>query len=323
MFRRKKKRVVSFELNDFCIRALVVDNGDLATASVHEHTLSPGIVVDEIMKDELALFEVLKTVVKEWGIAKSDLTFFAQDHAVMMRTFTHPEEITTDKLKSYVEMELGQTIHLPFENPLIDVYDHNADDGEAVLFAAPSEEVFKLTQLFEDVHLYPTVLDVRTLSSIRFLETTAFFSPDQTYLIVDWSINAAAISIFSKGNVDYLRYQPAEKPSRSWRYNSGGNVGYTYDGDIEEYRQSLTSHIYEIERILNFYRFSLNKGEKAVDEIIMMGEHPEMNYLMEQTSSVLNLPIQVIDDAFMKKFKSQFKAKHAALVGLALKGGSS
>ena len=56
----------------------------------------------------------------------------------------HSAEIKSEKLLEYVQMEIGRTIHLPFQEPLVDVYDHTPDDGHAVLFAAPSEEVGKL-----------------------------------------------------------------------------------------------------------------------------------------------------------------------------------
>jgi type IV pilus assembly protein PilM len=324
MFRSKKNRIVSLEMNDFYIRILCVKDGDLATATHYEYPLPTGIVVDEIVIDELAFFDLLKGLAKNWNIAKHDLRFFVPDHSVMMRTFEHPKDLSVDELKGYVEMELGRTIHLPFENPLIDVYDPKADDGEAVIFAAPSEEVVKLMHLYEDVHLHPTVLDVQTLSNIRFLDSTTLFSPEKTYLIADWSINAVSISIYSNGNVDFLRYQPSENPSRNWRYSkdeSGSNV-FTYEGVIEEYHIPLTNHVYEIERILNFYHFSLHKGEKAVDQLIVMGENPEMDYIVAQMRSAVDIPIQIIDDAYVRKSYSQFGAQHTALIGLALKGGS-
>ena len=242
----------------------------------------------------------------------------------MMRSFEHPKDIQSDKLKGYVEMELGRTLHLPFDEPLIDVYDPNVDDGEAIIFAAPSEEVFKLMQLYSDAHLHPTVLDVRTLSNIRFLDSASFFSPGKTYLIADWSINAVSVSIYSKGNVDFLRYQPTETSSRNWSYASDGkerNV-FSYEGHIGEYHQSLANQVVEIDRILNFYRFSLHKGEKSVDEIVMMSDHPEMDFIVEQMRSTIDTPITIIDDAFVQKKYPQFEAKHAALIGLALKGGA-
>ena len=324
MFGKKKNRVVSLELNDFLIRVFIVNEGDIANATIYEYPLPAGLVVDETVQDELAFFELLKELVKDWHIAKHDVRFFAQDHSVMMRAFEHPKDIQPDKLKGYVEMELGRKLHLPFDEPLIDVYDPKADDGEAIIFAAPSEEVFKLMQLYADVHLHPTVLDVRTLCNIRYLNHTSFFSPGKTYLIADWSIDAVAVCIYSKGNVDFLRYQPTETSSRNWRYESDGkerNV-FTFDGNVEDYHQSLANQVSEIERILNFYRFSLHKGEKSVDEIVMMSGHPEMDFIASQMRSIIDSPLTIIDDAFVQKKYPQFEAQHAALIGLALKGGA-
>ena len=311
-------------MNDFFIRALICDDGDLANAKMYEYPLPSGIVEDEIVQDEMAFFDLLKELVKEWNISKHDLRFFVPDHSVMMRTFEHPKSIESDRLKEYVEMELGRTIHLPFENPLIDVYDHKTDDGEAVIFAAPSEEVINLMRLYHDVKLNPTVLDVRTLSTYRFLKSTSLFSPEKTYLIADWSVNAVSISIYSNGNIDFLRYQPIEKPSHDWQYktDASNNNVYSYEGDIKEYHIPLTDQVFEMDRILNFYRFSLHKGEKSVDQIVLIGDNPEMDFIVEQMRSNIDTPIEVIDDAYVQKFYTQFNAKHLALIGLSLKGGS-
>ncbi|MFJ7933525.1 type IV pilus biogenesis protein PilM [Sporosarcina sp. NPDC096371] len=322
MFGRKKNRVVSLELNDFLVRVFIVNDGDVGNATVYEYPLPFGLVVGETIQDELAFFELLKELAKDWQIAKHDVRFFAQDHSVMMRAFEHPTDIPSEKLKGYVEMELGRTLHLPFDEPLIDVYDSKVDDGAAVIFAAPSEEVFKLMQLYADVHLHPTVLDVRPLSNIRFLDSASMFTSGKTYLIADWSINAVTVSIYSEGNVDFLRYQPTETSSRNWRYESDGkelNV-FSFDGQLEDYHQSLANQVLEIERILNFYRFSLHKGERSVDKIIMMGDHPEMDFIAEQMRTAIDTPLTIIDDAFMQEKYPSFEAKHAALIGLALKG---
>ena len=47
--------------------------------------LPQGIIEDEIVQDEIAFFEVLKRIVKEWNISRHELRFFVPDHSVMMR----------------------------------------------------------------------------------------------------------------------------------------------------------------------------------------------------------------------------------------------
>ncbi|WP_210468779.1 type IV pilus biogenesis protein PilM [Sporosarcina sp. 6E9] len=321
MFRRNKNRVVSIEMNDYVIRGLITQDGDLETAKVYEYALPPGVIVDEVLVDELAFFELLKNLVKDWNISRHDLRFFVPDHSVMMRTFDHPKELASNELKGYVEMELGRTIHLPFEDPLLDVYDHVEGDGEAVIYASSSEEVVKVMQLYHDLNLHPKVLDVRMLSIIRFLKNVGYLTTNRTFLVADWSINALSISIYSNENVDFLRYHSVETPDRNWTYAPDlmdVNL-FTYDGEIEEYKMSLSEQVLEVERILNFYRFSLNKGEKSVDQIVLVGDNPEMPYIQELLEATIDMPVNIIDDAFVKRHYNELNRKHVALIGLSLK----
>lgn len=324
MFNRfkKKKRIVAIELSDFYIRALHFIEGDIENASVFEEVLPAGLVEEEVVQDEMQFYDLLSELVKKWGIAKDDLYFFVPDHAVLMRVFKYPDDLPIDRLKGYVEMEIGASIHLPFESPLIDVDTKGMKEGEAVLFAVPSEDILTLMSIYEDVRLEPTHLGIRALSNLRFLAETKYLAQERTYLIVDWSVLSASMSIYSNGKVDFLRYQSIEVPKDSWVYKGDEEHGYRYiyEGDYEVYERLLIDQSYEIERILNFYRFSLHKGEKSVDEIVMMGDHPEIEAIVNQVRSVIDMPIRVIDDEYVSAHYPRYKAKHAALIGLSLKG---
>ncbi|MEK5216303.1 type IV pilus biogenesis protein PilM [Psychrobacillus sp. FSL H8-0487] len=321
MFKIKRKRLVAIELNEYIIRAIVMTNQDVNQTVVYEQPLSAGIIEGDSIRDEMALYDTFKNLVDVWGIKRHDVRFFVPDSSVMMKTFEHPSDVVGNKLKAYVEMELGQTIHLPFTNPLIDVYDAKLNDGEATLFAAPSEEVNKLAGLLDDVSLTPTVADVRSLSTIRLLEKLNLFTHQKSYLITDWSIAGLSISIYTPGKLEFLRCQTIETPIKQWesRIVDEQEVAFVYEGDIEEYRMLLIDQIAEIDRILNFYRFSLYKGEKAVDEIIILGDSPEIDYIVNEVRSTYDTPIQFIDDGIVQRTYPNLNAKYIALIGLVLK----
>src|SRR5690606_15657305 len=122
-----------------------------------------------------------------------------------------------DKLKEYVQMELGHTIHLPFDNPLIDVFDPTEGDGQAMMFAASPEEVEKVINLCLDIKMTPTVADVRPLCNLRVLEHMQLLENEKTYLVANWLINELTICIYSNGQVDFLRYQPIPTDMSQWR----------------------------------------------------------------------------------------------------------
>ncbi len=321
MLNFKKKRHVSFEINEYVLRVLVANNPDLSQAKVMEYPLDQGIIEEGFIRDEMALYDLFKQHLHSWGGKRQNARFFVPDSSIMMRTFDHPSELPANKLKSYVEMELGRTIHLPFSEPLIDVYDHEPNDGQAMLFAAPSEEVQKFMGLLDDVSLHPIVADIRALTNIRFLGGVELFSDSKTYLIADWSIGELSISIYTNGKVEFLRYQSIDLPNRKWtaRTIENDEVEYFFDGEVEEYHSQLIDHIAEIDRILNFFQFSIHKGDKKVDEIIVMGDSPELDHIALQLKENYQTPIKMIDDAFVAKRFPGFKGKHATLIGLAMK----
>ena len=150
----KKKRQVSLVYNDFVIKVLTTGLNDLAHAKVQTVQLDEGIVVDGIIEDELVFFELLKDNVKKWGIKGQNVSFYVPESTVMMKSIEHPQELVdSHEIKQYVEMEIGRTIHLPFENPLIDLYDAQPGDGKATIFATNADEVTKVVGLLTDAGL--------------------------------------------------------------------------------------------------------------------------------------------------------------------------
>lgn len=321
MFKSKKKSHLSIELNDYVLRAILVKGPDLQTAQAFEVPLEPGIVESEVVLNEMALYDIFKEQLPKWVGKHQNVRFFVPDTSVLMKNFEHPEELAEDQLKSYVQMEIGRTIHLPFQEPLIDVYDPEVGDGQAVLYAAPAEEINKMVALLMDVHLVPEAADIRALCNVRFLEHIGLLDASKTYLVADWSINELSICIISYGNVEFLRYQTINTEMEKWRssVDAEGDLVFTYDGDDADYRMLVTDQILEVDRMMNFFKFSLHKGERQVDEIIVMGDNPLLCQIAKYLGDNLTTSVKVVDNALVQSKYPNFKAKHATLLGLALK----
>lgn len=319
--KRKNKAHIVMEIKDYILRIIIVKGADVSQWQKHEAVVPKHVIDSAMIIDEMALFEFLKENFKKWGIKKMPISFFVPDTSVLLRTFTHPEELKSSELKGYVEMELGHSIHLPFANPLIDVYDPRPEDNEAIIFAAPSEEVMKLIGIMQDLHLVPKVADVRALSTIRYLTYTAKIEETKTYLIADWSINELSIAIYSAGTVEFLRYQTIETDLGQWKPSEEqGVVTFSHTDDDQAYRMVVTDQVLEIDRIMNFFKFSLHKGEKEVDEIIVLGDNPTLDQVGQFLATNLSTPLTIITDAVVAKDFPQFMHSDASLLGLALKG---
>ena len=320
MFGLKKKMHLTLELNDYVLRSLTKGGNEDATWNIAEFALPFGLIEDASIADEMSLFELLKENMKKIASKNQPVRIFVPDTSVLLKTFEHPPTIKPEELQGYVQMELGRTIHLPFQDPLVDVYDPTPNDGHATLFAVPPEEVGKFVDILQDLDLQPEVADIRALCNLRFLERMERLEQNKTYLIADWSINELRICIYSSGNVEFLRFQSIDTDLNKWVATEHENeVDFKYGGDINDYMTRITDQVLELDRILNFFRFSLHKGEKSVDEMIMMGDNPYLQQISDIIRENINTPLQIIDDAVIQAHYPQFKAKHASLIGLALK----
>ncbi|WP_431029592.1 type IV pilus biogenesis protein PilM [Lysinibacillus sp. LZ02] len=321
MFKVKKKSHVSIELNDYVLRALVSKGPNLVQPQCYEIPLPQGLMQDAMLEDEMALYEIVKEYAPKWGGKNQNVRFFVPDTSVLLKTIEHPIDVEPKDLRGYVEMEIGHSIHLPFQEPLVDVYDPVPGDSKAIIFAAPPEEVRKWMGILLDNHLKPQVADIRALANLRLLEHLQMVNADRTYLIADWSINEVSICIYSAGNVEFLRFQSIDTDLTKWQHRvvDEANVEFHYDGDIQDYRMIITDQVLELDRMMNFFKFSLHKGEKSVDEIMILGDNPLLTTISEFLSENFTTPIQVINDAIIAKKFPGFQAKHASLLGLALK----
>ncbi|QQP13764.1 pilus assembly protein PilM [Lysinibacillus agricola] len=321
MFRRKKKSHVSIELKDYVLRAIVAKGPEPSQWEGYEYPLAESIVENATIMDEVALFEIIKEQVVKWTGKKQPVRMFVPDTTVLLKSFEHPKDIEAAELRGYAEMELGHAIHLPFQEPLIDVYDADPEDGKAMLFAAPSEEITKMVGMLLDVSLDPEAVDIRALCNIRLLEHMSLLAQDKTYLIADWSINELSISIFSQGQVEFLRYQSIETNLSQWQGKQEDEFSYQfeYSDKTDDYHMVVMDQVLEIDRMMNFFKFSLHKGEKSVDEIIILGDNPQLTSISNLLASNLATPLTIVDGAKIAKVFPAFKKEFSTLLGLALK----
>ncbi|WP_107922971.1 type IV pilus biogenesis protein PilM [Lysinibacillus parviboronicapiens] len=321
MFKRKRKSHVSIELKDYVLRAIVAKGPEPSQWQGYEYPLTPGIVENATIVEEVELFEIIKEQVVKWTGKKQAVRMFVPDTTVLLKSFDYPKDVKLHELRGYAEMELGHSIHLPFQDPLIDVYDPDPDDGKAMLFAAPSEEINKMVGMFLDVSLEPEAADIRALCNIRLLENLHVLVSDKTYLIADWSINELSISIFSQGQIEFLRYQSIETDLTQWQNKEEDDFSYrfSYSSEIDDYRMIVMDQVLEIDRMMNFFKFSLHKGEKSVDEIIVLGDNPLLKTIGHLLESNLGVPLTVVNEEMVKQYFPAFKREFSTLLGLALK----
>ncbi|BDG36963.1 hypothetical protein PcaKH15_28690 [Parageobacillus caldoxylosilyticus] len=167
---KRKHKTANLVIKDHVIRYVETKPGDpLSVQKWGERPLPKGIIQDGKMIDSETLEMILEECVDEWKLKGRRVRFIVPDSFVMIRRIPLPANLEDDEICGYLFMELGETIPMPFSNPVFGyvVVERKKEETVILLFAAPEEAVSHYTGLFEKVKLRPIAVNVSSLCAYR------------------------------------------------------------------------------------------------------------------------------------------------------------
>lgn len=324
----KSKRVVNIVLDDNVIRIIENDGNDLSSIKITTEKLLPEKMIENgRIVDEILFFEFLKDIVRELGLKGRQVRFNVPHELIILRELDIPKDIQAGDLKSYITMEIGHTIHFPFKSPVFDIYNMSKVEtkNKVTVIAAPEEEIMKYTTIFEDVKLVPVAIDAQPLGIYRyFYHTERAISSDNVYLFLELNLTSTNISIFHQNYLEFVRYQSLNIPIQEWQPTEQGEfLQWQFTGDETRLSGEVDDQINEIDRLMNFYRFSIHQGERSITNIILLGDYPDLQDVKQRLQYRYDLPITILTGTSLagtSPDSNQLNQSFIPALGLALKG---
>jgi len=321
----RSKRIVNLVIDDYVLRMVENNGKDLTSIKlVAEKALPAQMIEQGKIIDELAFFDFMKNIVRQWGLKRRKVRFYAPQALVIMRDIAIPENVQPKEIKQYITMEVGHTIHFPFKNPVFDIYNLPKDHTtpKVTVLAAPEEEIIKYTEIFADVNLQPIAVDIQPLGIYRyFYHQLDNKQNDDVFMVVELNLTSMNISIFNNHQVEFLRYQPFNISTKDLTATEENNtLQWEYTGDPTVLHGQIEDQINEIDRLRNFYQYSLHQGNQTVNRLLLCGDYPNLQHIKTQlenrysTLSVERITTQSLTD-------ESLTPAFIPVLGLALKGG--
>ena len=104
-----------------------------------------------------------------------------------------------------------------------------------------------------------------------------------------------------------------------WDASNERPLRYTFTGNQVQLDGEIEDLLNEMERLMNFYRFSMHQGDKPITDIILIGDFPFLKEVGEKLER-FNLPVTIMDVEQSFEQEGMSRSFIPAL-GLALKGG--
>lgn len=284
-FNLGKSKFVNLTVKDHVIRYAELKNGhETSVQSWGERFLPAGLIHDGAIQDVETFSMIMEECIQEWKIAKKQVRFLVPDSSVVIRKISIPEDVTPDEIKGYLYMELGTSIHLPFENPVFDYHllkEKDKNKKQIILFAAPENNIADLAEILDEVKLKPAAADISALALYRYYHHTNKTPENDGIMIIEVDLKTVNVSIFEDHHPLFMRHLNIEADNEKWVQASNG-PGLVYNGDNMNVWNGLDEIYKELEKVMSFYRYTLNKGDKQVKKLVITGDHPWLSGIIDQ-----------------------------------------
>jgi type IV pilus assembly protein PilM len=294
-----KKRIINLVINDHSIRFVELKSSTPpAPSRWGERFLPPGIISDGKITNRDALVNILEECISEWKIQHRTIRFIVPDPLVIIRKVSIPAEIQDDELKGYLYLELGSTIHLPFEEPIFDFYTltNNGKTRDVLLFAAPEQYVTEYSKLFSGLRLAPIAADISPLALYRLYYQLDKAMHNEVLFTIQFDLTSVNLSIFEETVPLVMRQFPLPFNIDHWdiRHDVSGNLGYKFTGDPNELVIQFEDIFKEMNKLFDFYRYTLNSEKHDISKFLLNGDHPMLSAIYEEMLERFEVPVEII-----------------------------
>ncbi len=285
-----------------------------------EKKLSPGIISDGKIVDFETLSMVIDECIHDWKLNKREVRFIVPDSIVIIRKLSIPLDIAEDEINSYIYLELGATIHLPFEQAVFDtvVMSIANEKQEIILFAAPEKNVLEYSELLSEAKLKPIAADISPLANYRLFSTTSNEQDNVNSIIIQFDTHLVSMTIFEGAFPLFLRHLSIEL--NDWLEPEAIGVQQGGIGQVDELNYQFEDVYKEISKLMDFYTFSFTQGKKKIDQLIVNGDHPSFERILTEMGERFNISVQpIVYNGPVHAGMGIFPRSHYLGLGLGLK----
>lgn len=286
--------------------------------------LPEGVIHEGQIKDRETLVMILEELVSEFNLKGKDLFFCIPDSVVIVRKIQIPNEILDDEITGYFYMQLGESIHLPFDDPILEAVPIKGfeTNREAILIASKESVLNDFASVFKEVHLKPVVADLSLLSIYRTYYHANLANPNDHLLLVQLGLDYMLLSVFNQHQPIFVRHYPFDFSEEEVEIvkSRTGFEAFKWIGTEESLMSKSKDITAEIERFLSYYRFNFTGEKDAITKIVVTGDHPCTSTFVDELTASISVEIQsMIDPLFQTKKGINIPAIYTDCIGLALK----
>ncbi len=316
---RKKDTRHALVIKDHVIRYVGSKHPDLSTIYVHgERYLPPNIVRDGQIVNSDTLVTIVAECMNQWGLKRQEVQFCVPDGQVIIRTHKVDGAIPDDEVKGQLYLDLGETLLLPFDDPIFDYVVLGVSDGqkEILLFASREKLIQEYVGVLEELRLKPNAADLTALSAYRLFHELQLTRTDTYTLLIQVDVTLTNLTIFSEHHSVFSRSIPVELEQENWEIEREASESIlVWRDDEEELLSQMEGQVSEIENVINFYRYNVLQGKGDIGQLLVCGDHPFIDQMIKRFKQAFSTNLISLDE----NEKLRLPKRYYDVLGLSLK----
>lgn len=314
------KPILYLQLLHRSLRYMLVHPTKKTLIEQNEIVFETDVLVDGNITNQALLETRLDVLVKEKKLKRAQTYILLPNDFVTVREEVIPGQLAADEIDDYLKLHMNQSIRMPFENPIFQytILSDSAGtevipDKHLLLLAYPGGLVEQYKDILEKVSLKPEVADVTALSLYRVLSENSSdnIHSEQHIMLLQWNPVDVSIMVFHEDRPMFNRHTQNDGVYSSWNINA--NAEWQWTETEVDLQMSIEEQLNSLERFLDFYQYSVLKGDVSISQIILTGDYPDLNALKERINERFPVEVQLL------KLPTGIEQPFAALYGLTLR----
>lgn len=319
----KKHHRVNMIINGRYVR-FVETGKNRAIIKYGQKYIPGGFINNGVIQNMDEFTPLLSRFVKDARIKRRLTRFCVPDSHVIIRQANVPMELQEDEIKGHLYFQLGQSLHLPFEDPIIEAVPKGVNnvEKEVLLIASKESVVQQYKETISKAKLHPEVADLTCLSYYRLYFHLDLARPQEHLLLVQIDADSLLLSVFHHHKPVITRQIPLAFPEEAVEVHTDRSLvdQLVWNGNSRQVSDILTPVLMEINRMMNVYHSNLAKGQYEIDKVVIVGDHPCLSQLSIEINAQLNQKVEAFTEPlFQTKKNVNVPPFFSDCIGLGLK----
>ncbi|MFB9974248.1 hypothetical protein FPQ10_06680 [Allobacillus sp. SKP2-8] len=322
----KKNLFINLEIKDYVIRFVEWNAETKTIVKFGEHYISRGIISNGAIENRDEFLKIIRMLTKKWRLKRKQIRMTMPDASVIIRKQSIPSTVLEDEIQQYVSFALGESIHLPFDQPVIETLslstdeENPGDERDIVIISTDEELVIEYSDCFYEAGLKLVSIDISPLNYYRLLEEQELIDESDELLLIQYHVESVVFAAMENGYPIFIQqfslFDDTTDPQ------SYGPTLHKEDFSRQKVMEQFDEINTEIERIQRFFRYSMNDGKKQFTKLALVGDTPFLSEIRSQLEELNDIPVIELDVEQISGPKGlEVEQRFHQALGLAMRAG--